>query len=326
MKKVVKITKSQLEKLYIKDKLNTYQIAKRLRCCQGTIWNRLFEFKIKRRTPHDFNSNVPSKERLIELYIKKKLSTWKIEKLYGYSRGTIHRKLNEYGLKTRSLAESNIKYPRKDFSGDLIEKSYLIGFAMGDLGVRKIFPKSETVYVASGSTIPEQIDLIKELFEGYGKIWIQRTNGKINIQTNLNRSFDFLLDKKFPQWVEGDIDLFLAFLAGFIDAEGTIGISNKMAYLSIGNYDSETLSCIHNNLKKLGINSHPPHSDSRKGKKNNQGYVYRENYWTFRIDKKSDLLHLLLELKPHIRHPLKIKALNMAIENIIMRNNEYGKK
>lgn len=323
MSKKIEISEDQLRNFYEKDKLTTYQIARQIGCCQTTVWKRLIKFRIKRRSPYELNSNVPSKKELIKLYQKRRLSTWAIEKKYGYSRGTIHRKLGEFGIKTRDRAESHVIFPRKDFSGDLIEKAYLIGFRIGDLGVRKICPNSRTVCVASGSTIKEQIELIKKLFEGYGKVWIQTTKtNKINIQTNLNDSFGFLLSKDFPDWIKKDKKIFFSFLAGFSDAEGSLIFGNKSVYYSLGNYDSPLLFEIYKNLNRFGIACKQPKSDNRKGKANSQGYRYASNYWSLRVYNKMELLKLLLNMKPYIKHKLKIKALNMAIENINQRNQK----
>ena len=321
------LSKEKLRELYEEQKLTTYQIAKRLRCCQATVWKRLVYFNIKRRKPHELYSNVPSKEQLVDLYLKKKMSTWKIERLYGFSRGTIHRKLREFGLKTRSLADSNIKYPRKDFSGDLADKAYLIGFRIGDLGVRKIYPNSKTICVASGSTIPEQIDLIRDLFKKYGKVWIKKTkNNKINIQVNLNESFDFLLSKEFPRWIPRNKKYFFAFLAGFTDAEGWIGVYNNMAVYSLGTYDYKILGVIKENLNKSKITTIPIVTDKRKGKATTEGYFFSSDYHTLKIHKKADLLNLFDQIKPYLRHENKIKALNKAIDNIEWRNVKYGNK
>jgi len=325
--KGIKITKEKLEDMYEKDKLTTYQIADKLNCCQATVWKLLIKYNIKRRKPHELNSNVPSKEILIDLYQNKKLSTWKIEKIYGYSRGTIHRKLGEFGINIRDLADSHIIHQRKNFSGDLLEKAYIIGFRLGDLGVRKQYPNSKTICIASGSTIDEQITLIKNMFEEYGKVWIQKTSkGKINIQANLDMSFKFLLSKEFPEWILEKKGYFFSFLAGFTDAEGTISKSHNCDYYSLGNYDKKLLFIIYNNLNRLGIRCNMPHSDNRKGKANSQGYKYNSNYWSLRINKKTDLMNLLVLLEPFIKHPQKVKALNRAIENINMRNELYGKR
>ncbi len=318
----INISKELLFSLYEKEKLTTYQIAKKFNCCQATIWKRLIEFNIKRRTPYELNSNVPSKNQLIEYYLNKRLSTWKIEEKYGFRRGTIHRKLKEYGLGTRDLATSHIIYPRKDFSGNLIEKAYLTGFRIGDLGVRKIYPNSKTISVASGSTIKEQIELIENLFKKYGKVNIKATkNHKINIWIALNESFNFLLSKEIPNWIEKNKKTFFAFLAGFSDAEGSISKKNRITYYySLGNYDSELLFKIYRNLNRFGIECKEPKSDNRKGKMNSQGYKYNSNYWSLRIYNQTILLNLLKELKPYVKHKNKVKDLNRAIIGIVNRN------
>jgi len=327
MAKRVKISEKELRELYENKKFNTYEIAEKFKCCQATIWKNLIKFGIKRRLPHELNSHVPSKEELIELYSKKKLSTWAIERGYGFSRGTVHRKLKEYGITTRDRADSHIFSFRKNFSGNLIEKAYMIGFRLGDLGVRKVWPNSKTILVASGSTIKEQIDLIKELFEPYCKVWIKAAkNGKINIQASLNESFDFLLSKNFPRWTMNDKRYFFSFLAGFTDAEGNFGVYNGMARYQLGNYDFKLLLKIRSLLNKFKIPCKKLYLAKMKGKINKQGFKYNSDYYTLRIHKKSDLLKLNEELSPFIKHKNKIKDLNIMVTNIIDRNNKYDKR
>jgi hypothetical protein len=202
-------------------------------------------------------------------------------------RGTIYRKIKELGI-MRDRATSHIIYPKKDFGENLIEKAYLIGFRIGDLRVRKQYKNSKTICIACSSTIPEQIELIDSLFSKYGRVWIKKYKETkiIHSETFVNESFNFLLSKKVPGWVLNSKICFFSFLAGFIDAEGHIGIYNGMARFSIGNYDSKILFMIHNNLKKYKINCKKPFSDNRKGKANNQGYEYRQNYWNLSINKK----------------------------------------
>jgi hypothetical protein len=55
---------------------------------------------------------------------------------------------------------------------------YLVGFALGDLRVRKIYQNSETIKVDCGSTKIEQINLIKNLFKKYGHVWISKPTSK----------------------------------------------------------------------------------------------------------------------------------------------------
>ncbi|MEK6913313.1 MAG: LAGLIDADG family homing endonuclease [Nanoarchaeota archaeon] len=319
-------SKELLKRLYEDEKLTTFQIAEKLKCCQTTIWKKLKEHNIPSRLS-GMKRVTLTKEELKDFYTNKKLSTWQIEEKTKIPRGTIYRKLKEFGISTRDRSDSQVIYPKKDFSGNLLEKAYLIGFRLGDLGVRKQYPHSKIICVASGSTIKEQIDLINGLFEKYGHVWIKKTkDNKINIQTFLNESFDFLLPKEFPLWIQKNEKLFFSFLAGFSDAEGCISKSNKVDYYSLGNYDNKTLFRICKNLNKFGIKCNEPRSDNRKGKFNSEGYSYRSDYWSIRIYNKKNLLKLLLKLKPFIKHENKIKDLNNSVDNIIRRNNEKAKK
>lgn len=313
------ISKEQFRDLYENKKLTTSQIAEKFNCCQTTIWKKFKEFNIKPRFPGSERIKI-SKEKLKELYINKKLSTWQMEKILNIPRSTIYRKIKENGLLIRDRSDSHLIYEKKDFSGNLLEKAYLIGFRIGDLGVRKQYPQSKTICIASGSTIQEQINLIENMFKNYGKVWMKKTGDKINVQIILNSSFGFLISKEFPKWINKKKEIFFSFLAGFTDAEGTISQSRKIDYYSLGNYDSKLLFIIYKSLNKFGIKCLSPKKDNRKGKKNSQGYRYSANYWSIRIYDKENVLKLLLKLKPYIKHGNKIKALNNAIENINNRN------
>lgn len=319
------IKRKDLEKLYKKQKLSTYEIAEKYNCCQATIWKKLKQFKIKRRKPHELNSNIPSKKELIKLYLDKKLSTWEIQKRYGYSRSTIHRKLKEYGIKIRSPVESHIIYPRGDFSGDLVEKAYLIGFRLGDLRVRKIW-NGDTINVDCGSTKEEQIDLIKSLFSKYGHVWIGKPTklGKIQIEVRLNTSFSFLLSKKILEWITKKKKYFFPFLAGFIDAEGSIRIYRNQARLQIGNYDNNILFLIRKKLNDFSIECPKIYESDTSNYFNSDGYGHNQNYWQLKMSKKSSLLRLFKLIEPHIKHSGKIKDLKAAKINILERNKKFG--
>ncbi len=137
----------------------------------------------------------------------------------------------------------------------------------------------------------------------------------------MDESFDFLLDKEFPVWVENNSKHFFSFLAGFTDAEGNIGIYNKMARFSLGNYDSKLLEKIRANLITFGISCNKLIYDKRKGKKNSQGYEYRNNYCSLRIDRKLELAKLFDKIALYIKHKNKIKDLNIARNNVNKRLN-----
>ncbi|MBN1813538.1 MAG: hypothetical protein JXA14_16995, partial [Anaerolineae bacterium] len=76
-------------------------------------------------------------EELQELYVAQELSSIEIAPRYGCSWQTIVNRLREYGIPIRDKATASaiakIAHPRRDFSGDLVEKTYLLGFRQGDL-------------------------------------------------------------------------------------------------------------------------------------------------------------------------------------------------
>jgi len=320
----VEISKKRLEYLYKNKKLSTYHIAEMYNCCQCTIWKRLRKFNIKARNTHSLYSKIPTKKELIDLYVKKGMSTWGIEKKYGYARSTVHRHLREHGL-IKSRAKSHIKYARRDFDGDDATKAYLIGFRLGDLRVRKIWKNSETIHIDCGSTKIEQINLIRNLFQKYGNVWTSKPNkrGKIQIEAFMNLSFSFLLEKKVPDWVLENEKYFFAFLAGFTDAEGCISISRNQAYYSLGNYDSKLLFLIKKKLNKFGIECPKIFECDTSKYFTKDGYGHNQNYWSLRISKKFFLLKFLDSIESYIKHEKKIKDLKRAKKNIIERNKKF---
>src|SRR3990167_11554172 len=96
--KRINIAKKELKNMYLKDLLTTYEIAKIRGCCPATIRNKLVKFGINRRKAMKRKAMIPSIKDLEKWYVDEKLSTWKIEKKYGYCRGTLHRYLKKYGL------------------------------------------------------------------------------------------------------------------------------------------------------------------------------------------------------------------------------------
>lgn len=325
MKRVL-LPEKELRQLYEKEGLTTPEIAKRYNCCSATVKKRLHGYNIKPRPPGPPRVDLP-KERLEKLYLKKGLSTWEIEKRHGYRRSTVHRKLKKYGIKTRNRAESHIIYPRKDFDGDAEEKAYLIGFALGDLRARKSYENGETIKVDCGSTRIEQINLIKELFGKYGRVWVSKLNkkGSTQVEAFLNLSFSFLLNPKTElDWIAKDETAFIAFFAGFTDAEGSIGISSGKAVYQLSNYDKEILFLIQEKLDELRIHSNI-YEDKTKGYVDKEGYIRNQNCWHLVISRKALLLQLFDLIGPYLKHEKRLKDLARARQNIKARNSRWGK-
>lgn len=315
------IPKETLSRLYLGQKLTTYDIADKFGCCQATIWKRLHEYKIKPRSP--WNAVDLTKGKLANWYLKQRLSTWEIEKRYGYTRSTVHRKLKEYGIPLRDSSTAHIIFPRQDFKGSTQNKAYLIGFRIGDLRVRR---HGDTIHADCGSTKQEQINLIKGLFEEYGNVWIGKANkrGAVQIEASLNLSFKFLLSKEAPPWIFKSDEHFFAFLAGFTDAEGCVSISKGMAYYSLGNYDLKLLTQIRNYLVKKGIQCSCLAESKTRGRLCFGKYFHKQNYFNLSIHQKKALIAFFNLLIPYIKHNDKISAIKMARENIDLRNRAFG--
>lgn len=325
--KSIKISKKELKELYEKQKLTTYEIADIYNCCQATIWKRLVKYRIK-RLPNGRQSVVISKPELKRLYVNQHLSSRKIAKLYNCAYSTIDIKIRRYGFPVKTLAGAHIIYPRKDFDGRGMDKAYLMGFAIGDLRVRKIYPNSETIHVDCGSTRKEQINLITKLFKPYGRVWISGPNkkGATQIECSINESFSFLLEKrdKIDKWILEDNNYFIAFLAGFTDAEGSIFINSGTACYSLGNYNATILFQIRNKLVQMGIECPTVRKDNTKGYIDKDGYIRNQDYFQLSIHRKFYLLELFKLIYPYLRHARKIEDTRKAIKSIQWRNKHYG--
>ena len=325
-----------MKDFYEKQNLSIRKLAKIFGCGATTIQRKLHKYNLRVRPSMSVRLNIP-KKRLKLLYEKQRKSTTGLAKTYSCSFKTILNRLREYNIKVRDISEAHIKYPKRDFSGDLIEKAYLIGFRIGDLHIRRYEKNGKVVSAECASTHPEQIALIYNLFKKYGYVRITPPNKRrvIGVQCALNPSFDFLLNKedRIESWILSNDKLFFAFLAGYIDAEGDIGVYSKnAASLRVGTYDKNILSQIQNKLMDRGISS-TLNLDRPKGSKVNlpieeryinKDYKTSDDFWRLAVYKKKDLLKLFNRITPYFRHPRMKRGLLKARQNIYWRNQKFG--
>lgn len=327
----IEIPQNELKELYEKQKFTICDIADIYDCCQTTIWKKMEKYEI-RRLPNGRRTFIISKSKLKELYVKRRLSSRKIAKIYRCAYSTIDYKIRKYGFPVKTLAAAHITTLRKNFDESKSNKAYLIGFAMGDLRVRKKFPNSETINIDCGSTQKAQVNLIFKLFKKYGRIWISKPNkkGVTQIECFLNNSFDFLLNKRIliDKWILKNKRYFWAFLAGFTDAEGCISVSksNNQAYYSLGNYNQFLLRQIRNYLLHNKIDCPKLSEYKTKGKVCFNKYFHNQNYWQIRICRKESLLTLFNFIGPYLKHSTKKKGLQIAKRNIALRDKLFWKK
>jgi len=338
LKQKIVLPKMQLKLFYERDKLSIRDLAKRYGCGNTTIQKALHKYKIQVRPTMATKLIIP-RRKIRFLYERRGKSTTDISRMFSCTPVTILNRLKEYKIRIRDFSSAHIKYPKKDFSGDLIEKAYLIGFRLGDLHVRKYEKNGKVISIECASTKQNQIILIRNLFRRYGYIRITQSEGDsiIRIQCALNSSFNFLLPKQdlIERWILRNRKLFFAFFAGYLDAEGEINIhAGGFAYLRVGTYDKNILIQIKNELEKCGIKS-KFNLDQPKGTKVNlslrdrqrgikKTYKTKHDFWRVAVYRKKDLLNLFKFISPYIRHQRLKIALRNAKKNIIERNNSFG--
>lgn len=323
--------------------LSTRAVAKVLGCGNGTVSRYLRFFGISTEHSKIKKVEIP-KQELIDLYIKKRKPSTAIAKIYNCSDNLVLRRLREYQIPARSITEAHMKYSKRDFDGNFEEKAYLLGFRIGDLHIRKFSSSGETIAVECASSIKAQLNLIKSLFADYGAVVASPPNGKEirRITCYVNSSFRFLLTKrkKVPKWVMKREELFLNFLAGYIDAEGSFitRSGGTSALFRLGSCDLLILQQIYKQLTLMGLKRLHLYKDrlagsvtfirigvdkDRRRTKDKKCFLNKD-YWRLELSEKKSLLLLLNLLEPYLRHKEKKGALLRAKENIIWRNKKYG--
>lgn len=321
------ITDVHLRHLYLKKKLSTSSIAKIYGCNHVTILNYLKKYNIPRRSKLGNRESISiEKDILNNLYHNEKMTQEQIAHKFGHSRYGIQRWMKIYNIRSRSFSETNTKYPKFDFDGDLNDKSYLIGFRLGDLNVYKVH---NLIQVRCSTTIEAQAILIKNLFKKYGNVHIWKAKrGTLEIIALLNKSFEFLFPKQdlIETWIIKDKEYFISFLAGYADAEGSYYLRKpyKLAnydwgVFEIQTYDKNIIYTIHEYLMQLGIKN--IFSKSRQaGHIDKRGIKTNKDCWRITIVRKQFLWKFIKLVEHYHKHTNKIKELRIIKDNLVKRN------
>jgi hypothetical protein len=241
------------------------------------------------------------------------LSLSAIARRYGCALTTIWRRLQAAGVQCRE-GGSGPKYARTDFSGDLAEKAYLVGFRLGDLHVA--MEGTRTIVVKCTSTRTEQVVLFRDLFGKYGHVYsdeatkAHRKRQSIGMEVRLNMTFDFLIPKQdaVPEWVVMNDETFFAFFAGYVDAEGyfatysSANLPDPAARLEIRSYDAVLLGQLRNGLCERGIECPPVRLRVRAGYINRAGVRSNRDLWGLGVHRRVSLRRLGAKIKPYLRH------------------------
>ena len=339
MRIIDKLPAKKLKELYWQRKMSSPEIAKIYHCWPEYVRELLRKYRIRIRTKSEakkllFSINIPKGE-LRKLYLEKKMSSTEIAKEFNCSATLIKNKLREYKIPIRPLKEalalSNTpRYPRHDFSGNLEEKAYLIGFRRGDLYARQA--RSRTIGVEMSSSKKAQHELFRNLFSKYGHIrqsWTKAPDGtwEISVCCYLNNTFKFIIEKKdlIESWIVRNKKYFAAFLAGYADAEGSFCLCGGNAVFSIRSQDKDILHQIREKLIELGILLRPPQIVRKKGTKDIRGTISNENIWAIFMHRKNAILKLIDLINPYLKHADKRRHMKILTNNILERDKKYNR-
>ena len=288
-----------------------------------------------------------TKPHFTELYVLKKLPIRRTGEYLGCDPQTVKHYLRLFGIPLRSRKQAyacriitragqHSHYPKRDFDGTQALKAYLIGFRLGDLSVYRSSagPFCRTIEVRGRTTQQAQVDLFKELFEPYGHINstnIDR-NGGIYLVAYLNLSFDFLVPKAdvVEPWIQADAACAVAFIAGYLDAEGSFHITAstrtglRKSVCAVATQDYEILTWMHRWFRSAGIRCQPPKLSLRRGTP--RPFSLNKDYWILQVPRKDALVQLIQMLQTWIRHPKRRADMQRVLENIKERNRHPNLK
>jgi hypothetical protein len=234
--------------------------------------------------------------------------------------GVRRRPFEEARLK--GIREKRRKYERKPFDGTDEDKAYLLGLRHGDLSVSK--PWKGVVSVSTSTTHPAMVELFRTLFEPYGHVYqYPRYKKEVdayewNIQAILDDSFSFLSmsfeDSK--AWLEGSRARVLAYLSGFLDAEGSILVtfdsrSKAVIFVDFYNEDYALLDWIKQAAIAMGLGCSLRVNKPRGLGTTGYKLFHNRDYWQLSIFSAGRIQAFILELSP--RHPEKIARRTLAL-------------
>ncbi|HEY6283371.1 MAG TPA: LAGLIDADG family homing endonuclease [Nitrososphaerales archaeon] len=222
----------------------------------------------------------------------------------------------------KGIKEKRRKYERKPFDGTEEDRAYLLGLRHGDLSVSK--PWKGVVRVSTSTTHPAMVDLFRSLFEPYGHVYQHPRYKKDwksyewNISTIVDDSFGFLFGEREEvwEWVAKKETTLLAYLAGLLDAEGSVVTTHNksglvLLFVTYNNSDLKLLTWVRERLLELGYPTSLCINKKKGTLTKKYGIVHKKDYWQLSfsgIPKVQAFLH-----RVQLRHTEKLKRITIAL-------------
>ena len=248
-----------------------------------------------------------------------------IAKLYKTTIGAVLYRFAKYGIPTRTRRKIVLKYARRPFSRDKFEKAYLSGLRAGDIHARK--RATNTVGVNVTTTYPAMIELFERTFGRYGHVKKYPAKGPLvyewYVYCDLDTSFSFLIKKPTETPDGGD---FYAFLAGYVDSEGTITFDCSggcpRPHFWIKSQDVELLDEIRGRLKGDGFHASDLHLRAKSGtwtsriSRLNGATMSIQNtrdYYQLSLYRRDEIARLVKKLMQFSHHRGKIERMRLVL-------------
>lgn len=317
------INRELLYSKYIGERKSISKIATELGISTTTVHKRLIKYGIPRRPPVASRERkmTLSREELRHLYLDKGMSASTIAKERGWTPETVRRWMAKWEIPRRDSYKFPIKYPRKPFSDNNLERAYLCGLRVGDIHARK--RTKDTIEVTTSTTHPGMKKLFRTSFEKYGKITEYPFKGPFGhewrLSAYLDKSFEFLV--KIPETIPNGED-FYAFLAGYgCDSEGSWTFtrcgkkaSSEFCFKSV---DRDLLEKVKDTLEKEGY--HPTinlvaKAGTKTSHRPNAPVESIKDCYRLNINRQKEVVSLANKLLPYTRHPEKIERITLVLE------------
>lgn len=237
----------------------------------------------------------------------------------------------QLGVEARPFEEARLKgirakrrkYERRPFDGTDEDKAYLLGLRHGDLSVSR--PWKGVVRVSTSTTHPAMAELFRSLFEPYGHVYQHARYKKDtntfewNLFAIVDSSFDFMLLELdvVKDWLASRRSILLSYLAGLLDAEGSIITTRDnrglvTVFVDYYNSDLALLEWVQRSIEGLGYHT-SLRINKREGVRTKKyGIVHRRDYWqlsTFGTYQIQDFVRSLT-----VRHPEKVRRQKIVLK------------
>lgn len=272
------------------------------------------------------------------LHVSKGISLGDIAKMIGSkTSGYTSWLCKQLGVKARPFEEARLKgikekrrkYERRPFGGTDEDKAYMLGLKHGDLTASK--PWKGAVRISTSTTHPAMVKLFRLLFEPYGHVYqmprYKKDTGTYewNLQTILDESFSFLLEgfEDIKDWVLQSPGRIIAYLSGFLDAEGSILVTRNtrggiVIFVDYYNENKLILEWIAARARDLGLGTSLRINKPMGVGKTGFHLNHNREYWQLSLFSTHGVLPFIRGLV--LRHPEKLDRREVALRTEGMKS------